>query len=134
MVTPNNDGTSVNPIRYIADTTGVWTGDAGSVIISRNGHPALDINGDDYQHFIGFRIRSTKDAVNWYNSTGGLLQDCEIYEANDTGIYLVYLARQATTTTPAPHPRPRGRPSTRRPTRWWRGMCVMSGRGRTTIA
>jgi parallel beta helix pectate lyase-like protein len=77
-VRPANDGTSGNPIRYVADTDGSMTGDAGDVVMSRNSQRPLEVDGDNYIHVVGFRITGNGDAVRWSNSTGGLLQDCEI--------------------------------------------------------
>ena len=46
-VRPANDGTSESPIRYVADTDGSMTGDAGDVVMRRNGQTPLEANGDD---------------------------------------------------------------------------------------
>ncbi len=77
-VRPAHDGTSGSPIRYIADGDGGMTGDAGEVVIRRNGQTSLEVSGDNYIHVVGFKIAGNNDAVLWSNSRGGLLQDCEI--------------------------------------------------------
>ena len=83
-MTPTNDGTAVNPIRFIADTDGSKTGDPGTVTISQTGGaPALDIESDDYIEFVGFRLGSDGRTASWQNSTGGLLKDCDIFQATD---------------------------------------------------
>ena len=82
-VQPANDGTSGDPIRYVADTDGGMTGDAGDVVISKNGQTSLEVVGDDYIHVVGLKITGNDRGVLWHNSVGGLLQDCDIYCGND---------------------------------------------------
>ncbi len=85
-VGPRNDGTAANPIRYIADSRGTFTGDAGNVIVSG---PALGdgflVSGDDYIHVTGFKVSGCPDGIEWRSSVGGQLQDCELY-SNTVGL------------------------------------------------
>ncbi len=89
QVAPSNDGTLANPIRFIADTDGAQTGDAGPVTISVTGSHAISVDSDDYIEFVEFRVSSDKRAVSWDNSTGGLLQDCDIDGAGDEAVYIL---------------------------------------------
>ena len=77
-VRPANDGTSESPIRYVADTDGSMTGDAGDVVIRRNGQTPLVVSNDNYIHVVGFNIAGYGDGVLWSDSVGGLLQNCVI--------------------------------------------------------
>lgn len=57
-ITLIQSGTSSNPVRFVADTTGANTGDAGTVTISAtaNGGTILTATSIDYNTFEGFRI------------------------------------------------------------------------------
>ncbi|MHC4979393.1 MAG: right-handed parallel beta-helix repeat-containing protein, partial [Planctomycetota bacterium] len=89
QVTPTNDGTAANPIRFIADTDGSRTGDAGTVEItdSTGTLDVLQITGNDYFEFIGFKITGGGIMARWENCVGGLLKDCEL-TAGDRAIRL----------------------------------------------
>lgn len=88
-IASTRDGTALNPIKFIADTTGTFTGDAGNVIITSSTNQALDIDYDQYLHFIGFKISGgTYQTVRVKDTTGVVLQDCEIYSSGGEGIYL----------------------------------------------
>jgi hypothetical protein len=84
----SNDGTSAAPIRYIADTDGSRTGDSGTVEITDSSGTldVIQVVGNDYHEFIGFRISGGDDAVVWSGAVGGLLQDCEVTGAASQGV------------------------------------------------
>jgi parallel beta-helix repeat protein len=87
-VTPNNDGTAGNLIRYVADTTGAFTGDAGTVLISSVTFQAFDIDTDDYLRITGFKMTGgTARALRINGSAGIIIEDCEIYSSSGDGIY-----------------------------------------------
>lgn len=88
-VTPSKDGTSTNPIKFIADITGAFTGDVGDVIMTSSNAQVLDIDGDEYVHFIGFKILAGDDQSVKVKSTIGVeLQDCEIYSGLKEGVFI----------------------------------------------
>jgi hypothetical protein len=76
----SNDGTAAAPIRYVADTDGSRTGDAGTVEITDSSGTldVLQVIGNDYYEFIGFKITGGDIMANWDSSVGGLLEDCEL--------------------------------------------------------
>jgi hypothetical protein len=59
-VKPTNDGTSTNWIRFIADTSGTHTGDAGTVLIWGDGATALTLDDDDYYEWNGFKFTAER--------------------------------------------------------------------------
>jgi parallel beta-helix repeat protein len=85
-VTPNNDGTAAGPIRYIADTDGSQTGDAGTVQVGGLGY-GLNIN-DDYHEFVGFTIDALTTGVFVGSCTGFVLEDCEVLNNDAHGVRL----------------------------------------------
>ena len=86
QVTPSQDGTAASPIRFVADTTGAMSGDAGSVIVMFTA-PSLELSQDDYLSFVNFRFTaSNQDVVRFSQSVGCSLVDCEIYSAPNTGV------------------------------------------------
>jgi hypothetical protein len=88
QVTPTNDGTAADPIRFIADTSGARTGDAGTVEITESSG-SLDVvrvEDDDYIEFIGFKITGGDIGIRWLNSVGGLVDQCEVTATGDRGI------------------------------------------------
>ncbi|GEM_PF-6986201 len=84
-VAPANDGTIAEPIRFIADTDGALTGDVGPVRIVNAAGYGLQISNDDYIRFTGFEI-SAGSGVFWADSTGGVLEACEIHGSDAEGI------------------------------------------------
>jgi hypothetical protein len=70
-----NDGTSTNPIRFVADSSGAQTGDAGDVIIDKK--ESFKMDGDDYIEIDGFIFDGDEAMVSWKNSIGGVLENCE---------------------------------------------------------
>jgi len=87
QVTENTDGTSANPIQYVADTDGSRTGDAGNVIISSAATATLHVEGD-YVVVNGFKITGGTHCLKWEDSVGGRLENCELYGSGDDGIRL----------------------------------------------
>jgi hypothetical protein len=87
QVTPNNDGTASDPIRFVADTDGSETGDAGIVEINYSGsdHVVL-VETDDYIEFVGFKVSGGVHGMRWVGSVGGLVDKCEITVTGDRGI------------------------------------------------
>ena len=91
-VAPTVDGTAANPIRFIADTAGAYTGDAGDVIVrdTTSCSRVLYVSGDDYLHWYGFMFNGSgcsSPVVQW-NATGGVLSNCEVWSGNTDGIYI----------------------------------------------
>jgi hypothetical protein len=88
-VTPNIDGSSGSPIRFIADTTGSVAGwPSGSVVLAApNGSTVLNLDNDDYLEFAGFTIRGTssRQAVEVDDCDGVLLRNLVVY-GGDEGI------------------------------------------------
>jgi hypothetical protein len=86
-VTPRNSGTAANPIRYIADSLGTFTGDAGNVIVSGPaGADGFLVNGKNYIQITGFRVSGCPDGIEWRGgAVGGQLQNCEFY-SNTVGL------------------------------------------------
>ena len=83
------DGKSSAPIRFIADTSGAQTGDAGAVLIDGDKGEALEVKGDSV-HFTGFAFTGGKgDGVYWNGCTGGRLEQCSIYGVKDDGLRIV---------------------------------------------
>ncbi len=85
-VTPTNDGTAGALIQFIADTTGVKTGDAGNVDITKSGAVAFNIGGDNYILVSGFRLYGSNYGVHVGTSTGSVVQNCECYNNANSGI------------------------------------------------
>ncbi|MHC4415259.1 MAG: right-handed parallel beta-helix repeat-containing protein [Planctomycetota bacterium] len=86
----SNDGTPADPIRFIADTTGSKTGDGGTVEITDSSGTldVIQVVGNDYYEFIGFRLSGGWDTVSWSGSVGGRLEDCEVTGAGDQGVFV----------------------------------------------
>ena len=89
-VYPAISGTVGNPIKYIADTDGAQTGDAGDVILSSPaGLRALYIFSRDYIEVYNFKISGgSSQVVYWRDSVGGVLENCEVYNGGVYGVYL----------------------------------------------
>ncbi len=88
QVSPVNSGTSGSPIRFIADTTGAFTGDSGTVTIpAGTGAYAILVSQKDYIEFHGFNVTgSSVAAVYWYLSTGGVLNGVTIPSGTGGGV------------------------------------------------
>ncbi len=71
------NGTSSNPIRFVADVSGAMTGDAGVVEVTKSAAPAFTVDAD-YIELVGFRLFGWDNALEWNSGVGGLLQDCEV--------------------------------------------------------
>ncbi len=97
-VNPSVAGTVGNPIKYIADTDGAQTGDAGDVILSSPaGLRALYIFSRDYIEVYNFKISGgSSQVVYWRDSVGGVLDNCEVYNGGVYGVYLNTNAELAT--------------------------------------
>ncbi len=88
-VEPSVDGSSGNPIQFIADTDGSQTGDAGDVILrgydtkDSKYTEAIKLDKDDYLEFIGIKFTASgKDVVKIKDSVGIKLTNCEVYDSN----------------------------------------------------
>lgn len=91
LVFPAVDGTLAQPIQLIADTDGAQTGDAGEVILvgPTGVSSTLYISNTDYIHIYGFKITgSDTQNIYWYNSDGGVLDNCEITASGYYGMYI----------------------------------------------
>ena len=84
-VAPTRDGTSSNPVRFIADTTGAQTGDAGTVTLRADSGHVIDITSDNYQSYDGFTIdgNSSRHAISVDSSTGVTLTNLNIIDGAD---------------------------------------------------
>jgi len=84
-VTETTSGTPTNPITYIADTTGAWTGDAAGPVIVTGQAEGFKLQGD-YLTIDGFTVINTTTGI---NLTGGhlgcVIRSCSLY-GNKTGI------------------------------------------------
>ncbi len=81
-IEPKGDGSSGNPIRVIADSTGSISGwSAGDVILSRVSEKVISLDKDDYWVFDGFKIQGnvSKEAIKIKESRGAELIGLEIY-------------------------------------------------------
>ncbi|REJ97104.1 MAG: hypothetical protein DWQ35_02475 [Planctomycetota bacterium] len=91
-ITPSVDGSSSQPIQFIADTSGAQFGTAGAVTITTTGgNEVFDLNDDDYLEFVGFTIQavdngSGQQAIELDNSDGIAFRQCEIYDADRHGV------------------------------------------------
>lgn len=85
-VRPSVDGSSGNPIQFIADTTGSISGwSAGNVILQAPGvDNVLALSNDDYLEFIGFHLDGDTggDTVEIDDCTGIVLLRCQLYTGN----------------------------------------------------
>jgi hypothetical protein len=74
-----------NPIRFYADTNGIYTGDVGVVGITKSGFAAVVID-HHYHEVVGYRIFNSSNGAKFTGGVGGLLQNCEIYGHANPGI------------------------------------------------
>lgn len=88
-IAPSVDGSSVSPIRFVADNDGSIFGTGGDVILQANsGQHVLEILDDDYLSFTGFKMQghsSGSDTAD-IDGTGIVLEKCELYDGNGSGI------------------------------------------------
>lgn len=76
-------GTAASPIRFLADTSGANTGDAGTVRVSSpSSIDVFDVN-HSYQTLQGFLIRNGADGVEVTRAQGIVLEDIEVQNARD---------------------------------------------------
>ncbi len=78
VAVPQSAGNPGEPIRFIADTTGQRTGDAGSVTL-RHTSGLVHLSNSHTVHFIGFRMENTSGNA-LYNGVSSqvVLEDCVI--------------------------------------------------------
>jgi len=91
QIAPTTTGFSGSKIQYIADKTGAFTGDAGTVTITANNLDVLLLDARNYTEFIDFFITATGTsgrAARWQNSTNGLLQGCTLSSAANDAVSL----------------------------------------------
>jgi hypothetical protein len=70
---PRNDGTAANPIRFVADTSGAKSGDAGAVILIRSEafrDDSFKIDRDDFIQIIGFTFYGNTEMISWKDCVG----------------------------------------------------------------
>jgi hypothetical protein len=78
---PRNDGTAANPIRFVADTSGAKSRDAGAVILIRSEafrDDSFKIDRDDFIQIIGFTFYGNTEMISWKDCVGA----CECMSAN----------------------------------------------------
>lgn len=78
-------GASTNVIRFVADTDGTETGDAGDVVVAAK--EGFKMDGDDYIEIVGFVFDGKEKMVSWKNSLGCVLADCE-FRNGKSAVYL----------------------------------------------
>lgn len=91
QVAPTVDGTSGNPIRIVADTSGAIFGTAGDVILDGGSAQTLRLVGDNYLEFEEFRIVGPSgylSAVELDSSAGVVLNRCQVSGANQYGVWV----------------------------------------------
>ena len=76
-VKPGTGGTQGNPIRYLADSSGALTGDAGTVAVTQSSKSAFNVSRD-YIEVVGFRLFGSINGAAWTGGTGGLIESCEL--------------------------------------------------------
>lgn len=81
QVTCPTSGSASNTIAYRADTTGRYTGDAGTVTISNSGVPFRG-NGKNYIVIAGIRTSGGSPGISLVGGTNIKLLDCDISGAN----------------------------------------------------
>lgn len=80
----NRGGTADQPVRFVGDTNGLRTGDAGEVVLSNNG--LVHVQRSSHTHFIGLRLVSSGSTLVYNdNSQGVLIQDC-VLEGAGSGL------------------------------------------------
>ena len=84
-VSVQESGSSGSPIRFIADTAGTFTGDAGAVVLSAGGN-AFFIDEEDHIHVTGLRVTGGSDGFDIRDAVGIRLEDCEVDGLSDDGI------------------------------------------------
>ena len=67
-IVPAVSGTSGKPIRFIADSQGVRTGDAGTVAVESGDEPAFNLFERSYITIVGFTVRNSKNGVEIKNT------------------------------------------------------------------
>lgn len=73
----NRGGTQNNPVRFVADTDGARTGDAGEVTLTNAG--LAHVQRSSHTHFVGLNLVSTGQTLIYNdNSQGLLLEDCTL--------------------------------------------------------
>ena len=80
------DGTVLAPITFIADVTGMNTGDAGVVTVNGGANPAFEIMDDNYITVSGFQATGSL-GVYVVNSPGAVIHNCKIYNTTGKGVH-----------------------------------------------
>ncbi len=90
-IRPAGNGTALNPIRFVADTTGVQTGDApGAVLIDATGfNTGLYLSGQAYVRLEGLAVTGARVAgVGAVNVAGVEITNCRIFSNVGAGLML----------------------------------------------
>lgn len=89
-ISPASSGTSGSRIRYVGDTQGIYTGDAGNVVISTWGSSyGLNINTRNYVEFAGFTINASNQYGVYVNASIGVtLSACVLSNSSSGGAFI----------------------------------------------
>lgn len=87
QISPSASGTAEDPIKYIADSNGNKTGDAGQVVIQMTGVPVVYLSGKAYTSFDGFVFRNGRINVQITNGSSNItISNCVIDSSTKYGI------------------------------------------------
>lgn len=78
-----NSGSAAAPIRFLADRSGAFTGDAGAVVIATGGD-VFKIDHRDHVRVSGFRVTRGGTGFTIRQAVGIVVEECEA-DANDRG-------------------------------------------------
>ena len=85
-IEPKNSGTLANPIRFIADTDGSKTGDAGVVKLEMSGSPIFSIKDISYIVVEGFTIMKGQGPFYLDKASSIVIRDCSMWDSEKHGI------------------------------------------------
>ncbi len=81
-------GTATNRLSFLADTSGVKTGDAGTVTLTYWTTNVLLLNGKNYVTFSGFVISGAQTSVSFQNSSNCVMSGCTVQSFSSGGVSL----------------------------------------------
>ncbi|MBM3999553.1 MAG: hypothetical protein FJ297_08460 [Planctomycetes bacterium] len=91
-VYPRRSGDEHSPIRYVADTTGKETGDAGAVVLAPKNNWSFHLSDAAHTRIEGFTFDTPTSAINYgvyaYRSDGAVAAKCTFNAGVYFGLYL----------------------------------------------